>query len=78
MNNHGFNKESLSLELIEKQKSKGTYDSPCMSVCNYDDTGQCQTCLMFQVEKQKWKVSSDSDKAAMAKTFMERINLRKT
>jgi len=28
--------KDLSEKLIEIQKKKGTYDSPCTSICNYD------------------------------------------
>lgn len=57
-----IDKSSLSKNLIEKQKLKGTFDSPCMSVCNYNDSLLCQTCKMYKYEKQEWKVSDEKNK----------------
>lgn len=65
--------KNLSQELIEKQKGKGTYDSPCMSVCNYaGEFMQCQTCGMRQSEKVEWKQSSGSKKRELLKTILGR------
>ncbi len=53
----------LSPELLEKQKLKGTYDSPCMSVCDYaGPEQQCLTCGMRKEEKARWKVASSCEK----------------
>jgi predicted Fe-S protein YdhL (DUF1289 family) len=69
-----FDKSSLSLALKETQIGKGTYDSPCMSVCDFNpETDQCATCLMFKAEKTKWKTGSETDKDELAKMFIERI-----
>lgn len=56
-----FDKSKLSIEIQERQKLKGTYDSPCMSVCNYEGPENiCQTCKMKKEEKIKW-ISADSE-----------------
>jgi predicted Fe-S protein YdhL (DUF1289 family) len=68
-----FDKSSLSLALIEKQKAKGTYDSPCLSVCNFNpENDQCQTCNMFKLEKTKWKSASPDEKEELALRFIKR------
>jgi len=52
-----YDKSKLSDILQQKQKEKGTYDSPCMSVCNYDQASSiCQTCFLMKDEKKSWKV----------------------
>lgn len=66
-------KKDLPDYLVEKQKAKGTYDSPCMSVCDYSDNGQCQTCLMFKEEKQLWKIADDETKSKLTQTFQSRF-----
>jgi predicted Fe-S protein YdhL (DUF1289 family) len=60
-------KACLSEELTLKQKMKGTYDSPCLSICDYDaETSECQTCFMLKEEKTCWKIPADvSQKAAI-------------
>lgn len=56
MKKYFFPKDSLPAELIEIQKIKGTYDSPCMSICNYaGENEQCQTCSMLKKEKARRK-----------------------
>lgn len=58
----GDDKE-LTETLKDKQKAKGTYDSPCMSICNYDGYfDQCKTCNMRKVEKRIWKEADSSMK----------------
>jgi len=53
-----INKDSILTEVEKaRQIAKGTYDSPCLSVCNYNDNGQCQTCGMLQSEKKHWKTN---------------------
>ena len=48
--------KQLTPELVQKQQEKGTYDSPCMSVCDYDGVfKQCKTCSMRKSEKNLWK-----------------------
>ena len=60
MENRETYKSNLSEECILKQKMKGTYDSPCLSVCNYDSlTSECQTCFMLKEEKTCWKIPAD-------------------
>lgn len=54
-------KTNLSDRLKDLQKDKGTYDSPCMSVCNYKN-GKCQTCKMLTEEKKKWKENPTNHK----------------
>ena len=39
-----FDKSHLPPEKIEKQKMKGTYDSPCMSVCDYASSVMAASC----------------------------------
>jgi predicted Fe-S protein YdhL (DUF1289 family) len=74
LKNIKFDKSSLSSTLKEIQLEKGTYDSPCMSICDFNsDTDQCQTCLMYKVEKTKWKTGSASEKEALAQIFIKRI-----
>ncbi len=68
-----FDKSKLSDHLREKQKIKGTFDSPCMSICNYDSaTSVCQTCGLMKEEKKLWKVSDDSVKEKIATSVIER------
>lgn len=48
--------KKLTEELKKLQLEKGTYDSPCMSICNYEGLfKECQTCHMRQAEKKLWK-----------------------
>jgi predicted Fe-S protein YdhL (DUF1289 family) len=55
MLNKTFDKSHLPLETQEKQKSKGTWDSPCMSVCNYEGENLlCGTCGFLKAEKPQW------------------------
>ncbi len=66
-------KKELSPELIEKQKMKGTYDSPCMSVCNYaGEFEQCQTCGMRKSEKIEWKISDIKTKETLLGQILDR------
>ena len=65
--------KNLTPELVEKQKSKGTFDSPCMSICDYAGLfKQCQTCSMRKAEKSLWKTEDDS----MKETILRAINCR--
>lgn len=69
-----FDKSSLSKALKERQIDKGTYDSPCMSVCNFSDINDlCQTCYMYKKEKTEWKIANKERKAEMSKVFKQRI-----
>ena len=64
--NFFYDKSALSAELVKKQKLKGTYDSPCMSVCNYSGPNdECQTCGMYKAEKQEWKKGDEIVKASI-------------
>lgn len=68
-----FDKSHLSQEIQEKQKIKGTYDSPCMSICNYDEESTiCQTCGIKREEKQTWKVADATGKQLILKALEER------
>jgi predicted Fe-S protein YdhL (DUF1289 family) len=70
-----FDKSMLSDYLIEKQKAKGTYDSPCLSVCDYNlDTDVCQTCGLIKDEKKLWKVSDITIKEKIAHDVIERTS----
>ena len=52
---------------------KGTYDSPCLSVCDYaGELAICQTCLMSKTEKQKWKVADGIAKEKIASKVKKR------
>lgn len=65
--------KNLSKELIEKQKIKGTYDSPCMSICNYSgELDQCGTCSMLKDEKRSWKAADKVQKESILKAILNR------
>ncbi len=69
-----IDKTSLSERLIEKQKMKGTYDSPCMSICDYEgEFFECQTCGMRKKEKQRWKVAKPLEKDIILKEITLRM-----
>lgn len=69
-----FDKSGLSERLVEKQKLKGTFDSPCMSICDYNqETNICQTCGLMKEEKKLWKVSDDVAKDQIANAVINRI-----
>lgn len=66
--------KELSEKLIEVQKKKGTYDSPCMSICNYEGLfKQCQTCQMRQAEKNIWKTGNADMKETILRSLSKRI-----
>lgn len=66
-------KSHLPEHLIQKQKEKGTYDSPCMSVCNYaGEFDQCQTCGMRKLEKVEWKQADHKRKEILLQQILER------
>ena len=65
--------KNLSPELKEKQIAKGTFDSPCMSVCNYDGLfKQCQTCQMRKAEKNLWITADQSMKDTILRSVAKR------
>ena len=65
--------KNLSDALKEKQKTKGTYDSPCMSVCNYEGLFKdCQTCGMRKAEKELWKQGNDDMKDDILRAINKR------
>lgn len=67
--------KKLKAELIEKQKAKGTYDSPCMSICNYEGLfDQCKTCSMRKVEKKLWKEADSSMKEQILRAIKARAD----
>lgn len=56
-------KAHLEPRLVEKQKVKGTWDSPCLSICNYmGENFQCPTCGLLKEEKVEWVRSADADR----------------
>ncbi|MBT7609697.1 MAG: DUF1289 domain-containing protein [Bacteriovoracaceae bacterium] len=66
--------KNLIAELIEKQKEKGTYDSPCMSICDYDGLfKQCRTCSMRKAEKNLWKTGDLDMKGSILRAIEKRI-----
>ncbi len=68
-----IDKSSLSPRLVEKQKMKGTYDSPCMSICDYEgEFFECQTCGMRKEEKQLWKIASQDKKDILLRDIGKR------
>jgi predicted Fe-S protein YdhL (DUF1289 family) len=73
-----FDKSSLPLDLQETQKIKKTFDSPCMSVCNFsgeDEARICGTCNMLKDEKINWKASDDPTvKSEIAHQVLSRRN----
>ncbi|MBT4793053.1 MAG: DUF1289 domain-containing protein [Halobacteriovoraceae bacterium] len=65
--------KKLSIELKAKQISKGVYDSPCVSICDYDGLfKQCQTCRMRQAEKTLWKTEGQSFKDTVLRAISKR------
>ena len=65
--------KGLSQSLKELQIEKGTFDSPCMSVCNYDGLfKQCQTCQLRQAEKKLWKEGDTSMKETILRAVKSR------
>mgnify|MGYP000754809635 CR=1 FL=1 len=71
-----FDKSSLSKETQELQKEKKTFDSPCVSICDYEMVGDekiCQTCKLISTEKSAWKETTDLKvKNKIAKKVMQR------
>ena len=68
-----FDKSHLPEHIQDRQKEKGTYDSPCMSVCNYSlDTDICQTCFMKRAEKALWKCSDEKTKQELTDKILSR------
>lgn len=67
--------KNLSDALVQKQKEKGTFDSPCMSVCNYEGMfHECQTCHMRKSEKNLWKTGDDGMKKSILRALTSRLN----
>jgi predicted Fe-S protein YdhL (DUF1289 family) len=67
--------KNLSPELVEKQKSKGTFDSPCFSICNYEGLfKQCGTCKMRKAEKNLWKTGDQDMKGSILRAIVKRSN----
>jgi len=65
--------KGLSPELIKKQKEKGTYDSPCLSICDYDGLfKQCATCSMRKAEKKLWKTGDADMKGSILRAVEKR------
>ena len=65
--------KNLSKALIKKQKEKGTYDSPCMSICSYDGLfKQCQICQMRKAEKNIWKTGNQDMKETILRSLSKR------
>lgn len=67
--------KELSLNLCEAQKKKGTYDSPCMSICDYQGVfKECATCNMRKAEKKLWKSADQSMKEMIIRSIIKRTN----
>lgn len=67
--------KELSEDLVELQKEKGTYDSPCMSVCDYMGLfDQCKTCSMRKVEKKIWIGADTSMKEQILRAIKGRAS----
>lgn len=65
--------KQLSPELKAIQLEKGTFDSPCMSICDYDGVfKQCQTCQMRKAEKNLWKTGDQSMKETILRSIAKR------
>ena len=70
--------KALSESLKELQLGKGTYDSPCMSICNYDGLfKECQTCHLRQVEKKLWKTGNQDMKETILRAVGKRVAVQK-
>lgn len=73
-----FDKSHLPERIQNLQKEKGTFDSPCLSVCNYcPETTVCQTCSMKKDEKMLWKQADAQVKETLAMRIIERQNFFK-
>ena len=67
-------KSQLSFKTRFKQKLKGTFDSPCMSVCNFGkESSICSTCQLKKYEKQQWRQAEAQVKAQIIENVRERI-----
>ena len=76
MTTYHFPKDTLPAELVEIQKIKGTYDSPCISVCNYaGENEQCQTCSMLKKEKTLRKEWDQAMKDIIAQNVIDRLKI---
>lgn len=68
--------KDLPERLIVKQKEKGTYDSTCMSICNYAGEEMiCQTCFMKKSEKVIWKTGTKDEKESILKAISDRLKI---
>lgn len=68
-----FDKSHLPEHIQKLQKEKGTFDSPCQSICNYcPETTICQTCSMKREEKVLWKQGDEQLKLKLAEKIVER------
>ena len=68
-----FDKSQLSESLAARQREKGTYDSPCMSICDYNPTSTiCETCKMKKLEKKAWKAADSNEKEVLANIIIKR------
>jgi len=57
-----------------QQRIKGTLDSPCLSICNYDDLDKiCRTCGMIKDEKRRWKKLGGTEKSFIRTEASERL-----
>ena len=66
--------KNLSPKVAEKQKLKGTYDSPCHSVCNYEGLfKECGTCHMRKSEKNLWKTGDPLMKQTILNAIKKRL-----
>jgi predicted amidohydrolase len=65
--------KNLSNRLALKQKLKGSYDSPCQSICNYKGT-TCQTCFLDKEEKKNWSKLENKEKEKITKRIISSKN----
>lgn len=61
MSNGITDKSALPRHIQELQKKKNTFDSPCMSICNYGEDSICETCFLAKSEKMTWKATQDKE-----------------
>ena len=59
-------KAHLNEEQIKKQQVKKTWDSPCLSLCSYNEESQCIECGILKSEKTCWKEGSLSSEQRLA------------
>lgn len=72
-----FNKSHMSLKKQMQQRLKGTYDSPCVSICDFDPTSlQCLTCKLLKSEKRSWIKADKKVKSQIKRAVINRVSKR--